>query len=43
MPIRDWGQALNRFAIEERERTGSVLMIFSIYTENRIGAFLKTA
>jgi transposase-like protein len=35
MPIRDWGQALNRFAIEERERTGFVLMIFSIYTENR--------
>jgi hypothetical protein len=38
MPIRDWGQALNRFAIEERERTGFVLMIFSIYTIFRIGS-----
>jgi transposase-like protein len=27
MPIRDWRQALNQFAIEERKRTGSVLMI----------------
>jgi transposase-like protein len=27
MPIRDWGQALNQFAIEVRKRTGSVLMI----------------
>jgi transposase-like protein len=28
MPIRDWGQALNQFAIEVWKRTGSVLMIF---------------
>jgi hypothetical protein len=28
MPIKNWGLALNQFAIEARKRTGSVLMIF---------------
>jgi len=37
MPIKSWGQALNQVSHCVWKRTGSVLMIFSIYTKNLTG------